>query len=64
MVYAVGAVLYELMTGEKVPEEFRPYVNDYKINLLEIAYLTDEQVKFFKSDFRIVTDYFVQIEKE
>ena len=31
-----------------------------KINLFEIAYLTREQVNLFKSDFRIVADYFVQ----
>lgn len=44
-----------------VPEEFKPYINDYKVNLFEIAYLTDEQVKLFKSDFRIIADYFVQM---
>ena len=35
-------------------------MNDYKINLFEIAYLTHEQVEMFQSDFRIVADYFVQ----
>ncbi|HBA97934.1 MAG TPA: transposase, partial [Lachnospiraceae bacterium] len=43
-----------------IPEELKPYVNDYKINLFEIAYLTEKQVSLFKSDFRIVADYFVQ----
>lgn len=43
-----------------VPEKFRPFVNDYKVNLFEIAYLSEEQVKLFKSDFRVVADYFVQ----
>jgi hypothetical protein len=38
-------------------------VSDYKINVFEIAYLTDEQVKMFKSDFRLIADYFVQIRK-
>lgn len=52
--------LFEQM---EVPVEFRPYVNDYKINVFEIAYLTDEQVKCFKSDFRIIADYFVQKRK-
>ena len=46
-----------------IPEELKPYVNDYKINLFEIAYLTEEQVSLFKSDFRIVADYFVQMRK-
>lgn len=43
-----------------IPPEFEPYVNDYRINLFEIAYLTQEQVALFQSDFRIVADYFVQ----
>lgn len=47
----------------EIPEDFKPYVNDYKINLFEIAYLEDEQVQMFKSDFRIVADYFVQMRK-
>ena len=43
-----------------VPKEFEPYVNDYKINLFQIAYLTREQVELFQSDFKVVADYFVQ----
>lgn len=43
-----------------IPPEFEPYVNDYKINLFEVAYLTHEQVEMFQSDFRVVADYFVQ----
>ena len=35
-------------------------MNDYAINLYEIAYLTDEQLEGFQSDFRYVADYFVQ----
>lgn len=46
-----------------IPEELMPYVNDYKMNLFEIAYLSDEQVQMFQSDFRIVADYFVQMRK-
>ncbi len=38
-------------------------VNDYRINLFEIAYLTDEQVAGFKSDFKFVADFFVQMRK-
>ena len=49
--------LYEAID---IPEEFKPFVQDYRINLFEIAYLTPEQVALFKSDFRIVADYFVQ----
>lgn len=46
-----------------VPEKFRPYVNDYKLNLFEIAFLDEEKVKLFKSDFKVVADYFVQMRK-
>ncbi len=42
-----------------IPKELEPYVNDYKINLFQIAYLTREQVALFKSDFRIIADYLV-----
>ena len=44
-----------------IPEELRPFVSDHKVNVFEIAYLTDEQLEQFTSDFRIVADYFVQM---
>ena len=44
----------------QVPERFKPYVSDIKINLFEIAWLGRDTVEKFKSDFRIVADYFVQ----
>lgn len=47
----------------KVNEKWDPYVNDYKIHVFEISYLSDEQVKMFKSDFGIVADFFVQRRK-
>lgn len=47
----------------ELPEEIKPYVNDYCMNLYEIAYLSDEQVQMFTSDFKIVADYFVQMQK-
>jgi hypothetical protein len=43
-----------------IPEIFKPYVPDFRINVFEIAYLTDEQLGYFHSDFRVVADYFVQ----
>ena len=47
----------------KVNEKWDPYVNDYKIHVFEISYLSDEQIKMFKSDFGIVADFFVQRRK-
>ncbi len=46
-----------------IPAGLEEYVNDYKIHVFEIAYLTADQVKLFRSDFRIVADYFVQKRK-
>ena len=40
-----------------IDEDIKPYVNDFKINLFEIAYLDKEKINLFKSDFRILADY-------
>ena len=48
----------------EIPQELEEYINDYKINLFQIAYLPREQVQQFRSDFRIVADYFVQKRKK
>lgn len=47
----------------KIDDDLKPFVPDLKINLFEIAYLPDEQVRMFKSDFREVADYFSQKRK-
>ena len=52
-----------LLEAIKVPEKLKPFVSNYNINIFEIAFLSDEQVNMFKSDFRIVADYFVQRRK-
>ena len=49
--------LYETLD---ISENIKPFVNDYKINIFEIAYMTPEEVEKFTSDFKIVADYFVQ----
>ena len=46
---------------KNIPAELSKYVNDYKIHIFEIAYLTPQQVEMFQSDFKIVADYFVQL---
>lgn len=47
----------------QIPEGLGKYVNDYKINVIEVAWLTEEQIKMFKSDFGIVANFFVQRRK-
>ena len=39
-----------------IPKELEPYVNDYHVNLFEIAWLPDETIAKFRSDFRFVAD--------
>ena len=47
----------------EVPDKLKRYVFDYGMNLFQIAYLDDATVAKFKSDFRFVADYFVQMRK-
>lgn len=51
--------LYECMD---IPEKLKPYVNNYKINLVEVAFLEDK-IDHFHSDFRIIVEYFVNKRK-
>lgn len=44
----------------EVSEGLEPYFHDYGINVFDIAFLSEEQVNMFQSDFRIVADYFRQ----
>ncbi|MBR5128332.1 MAG: Rpn family recombination-promoting nuclease/putative transposase, partial [Roseburia sp.] len=46
-----------------IPAELDAYISDYQIHVFEIAWLSDEQVSMFKSDFHIVADFFTQIRK-
>lgn len=46
-----------------IPPILENYINDYKIHVFEISWLTDEQVGLFQSDFRAVAEFFTQIRK-
>ena len=50
--------LYDVL---KISDDLKPFVNDYKINLIDVPRLTGEQVEKFTSDFQIIADYFVQL---
>ncbi len=50
--------LYERLT---ISDELKPFVSDHKANIFEISFLSQNQVNLFKSDFKIVADYFVQL---
>ena len=38
-----------------------PYITDYKVNLFDIPHLPPETVKQFRSDFRLVAEYFINV---
>ncbi len=54
--------IYEML-GDSLDDRLKPFVNDYKINLVEVAYLSDEELNRFHSDFKAVADYFVQMQR-
>ena len=41
-----------------IQENLKPFVSDYKINVVEVAFL-DDKLDNFHSDFRIIAEYFV-----
>ncbi len=52
--------LYDVL---EISDDLKPFVNDYKINLIDVPRLTEGQVEKFTSDFQIIADYFVQLSK-
>lgn len=42
----------------EIPEEFKAYVQDYKIMVFDIAFLENEVTERFTSDFKIVSKFF------
>lgn len=41
-----------------LPENLKDYVSDYHINLVQVAFLEDEVISKFQSDFQIVAEFF------
>ncbi len=44
----------------EIPKPLVPYVNDYKIHVFDIAFLEEEVIQRFQSDFRFVAEYFTK----
>ena len=42
----------------EIPEKLKPFVNNYKINVFNIAWLSEKTIEMFKSDFKIIAEYF------
>ena len=47
-----------LLNCFNIPKELKLYISDYKINVFNIAWLSDETINMFKSDFKFVAKYF------
>ena len=43
-----------------IPPTLDKYVSDYSINVFEISWLPYERIRKFKSDFRLVADFFIK----
>lgn len=54
----------KLSEGMDIPEEVKPYFQDYGINLFSICHLEESIIRKFKSDFGIVADYFAGFYKD
>ena len=52
-----------LLERISVPKELEGLVSDYRINIFEIGQLSEEKLKQFNSDFQIVADYVIQMQK-
>ena len=47
-----------------IPPELEPYVNDYKIRVIDVAWLPDETIAKFTSDFRFIAQYYSEMRKQ
>ena len=47
-----------------IPKALEPYVNDYPIHVIEVAWLPDEVIAQFQSDFKLVADFFGHLRKQ
>ena len=58
-----GMVALNLRTGGSICHGILNYINDYRINVIEVSYLTEEQIALFQSEFKVVANFFVKIER-
>ena len=47
----------------EIPTGLDEFVSDYQIKVFEVAWLSEEQISYFQSDFRIVANFFVNKRK-
>ena len=49
---------------DDIPQEIEKYVNDYKVHIFNIAWLSEDVIRKFRSDFGIVAEFFVKKRKD
>ena len=49
--------------SKPIPEKAQRFYSDYQTNIIEIAWLSDEQLDMFTSDFGIIARFFVEIRR-
>ena len=47
----------------EIPKGLEEYVNDFRIHVFEIAWLTEEEINRFQSDFKVVANFFANKRK-
>lgn len=53
----------DLKSCFEVPQAIDALVNDYRISVVNVAFLSDKELSLFKSDFGIVADHFCQMRR-
>jgi len=49
------------LAEDEITKVLRTYIQDYRVHVFDIPRLTKEQVQLFRSDFRIVADYYTSV---
>lgn len=49
------------LAEDEITKVLRTYIQDYRVHVFDIPRLTKEQVQLFRSDFRIVADYYTNV---
>lgn len=52
---------YPSLEGDEITNALKEYIQDYRIHVFDIPRLSMEQVQMFRSDFRIVADFFTKV---
>ena len=53
--WSTNKTLYDCF--ENVPEKLMPFVNNYKINVFNLAWLSEKQINMFRSDFKCIVEF-------